>query len=196
MFSYAQLSIRNRGRRICDFYWSFWPILCEFTFNFDRYILIYRPMCTHMGIGGSIVQSNLIDSTICLVCMKSLLWTRNQLHSQSDLNVTFRIGRTIMLTRAETRVVWQGYEVLSAVCLQLSVHETKLSLFQYTSSYSTKKLWTLPRYSYNTTSNRITVGSKFALLLVAWSMISRVDTPNYAWNWTGLWWMIHSTMSM
>ena len=33
MFSYAQLSIRNRGRRICDFYWSFWRILCEFTFR-------------------------------------------------------------------------------------------------------------------------------------------------------------------
>ena len=33
MFSYAQLSIRNRGRRIFDFNCPFWRILFEFTFR-------------------------------------------------------------------------------------------------------------------------------------------------------------------
>ena len=46
MFSYAQSSITNRGRGICDFYIGHED---EFYVNllFDR--SIYQPMCTHMG---------------------------------------------------------------------------------------------------------------------------------------------------
>ena len=49
MFGYVQLSIRNRRKRIRDFYWSFWRILCKFTFR-PLYYRVFIDRCAHIWV--------------------------------------------------------------------------------------------------------------------------------------------------